>query len=132
MHKPVVLDASILVAFITSESAFGPHKQTMADFIDAGTPFLAPDLLVYEIVNVVSVAKKFTKAQVREVLLVLDELQITYIPLHASLLALSLDMQYAYKLTFYDACYAGVAVEYHASLFTLDAQLRKVKGITVI
>lgn len=123
----VVIDASVLVAFVTKESASPKVAQLLHDWASQGTPLNAPELARYEIAN--ALAKKAANGELSDDAIdeawgILDDLPIVYHPLHdgssAVRAALALKRRSAY-----DAAYLALAQSLDAELWTLDGPLAR-------
>ena len=115
--KPVVVDASLIVALIFAE----PEHIDAARML-AGRRPLAPDLLPYEVTNVAA-----TRVRRGDALQVLQDCLADFhamgIELMPSDMPLVLDLAARFKLTAYDASYLALAGTLQCPLCTFDKRL---------
>jgi len=79
---------------------------------------LAPELLKYEIGNVLLVAKKLSGLEIEEALDFFYAIPINFIPETVSLAASSYEIGRNLNITYYDASFISLAKEYNATLVT--------------
>ena len=128
MSEWIVLDSSVVVKwFIRSEPLQSPADRLFRDFKEGNHKFVVPDLLFYEVGNVLSrkwpLGVKITEITLHR----LWHLPWFLMPLNASLLARTLNLAGQYGISYYDSLFLATAERADAVLYTADqAFLRKV------
>ena len=115
--KPVVVDASLIVALI-----FAEPEHVQATRMLAGCRPVAPDLLPYEITNVAATRQRRGDAP-RAVQDSLADYQAMGIELMPPDLPLTLDLAARFKLSADDAAYLALAGTLQCPLCTFDKRL---------
>lgn len=128
----IVLDASVLVAWVSKEKESEAALKLMVEFLENGTEFFAPTLLWYELINVLHRSKGLKLQKIRTVLSIVASLNIRPLELDVKIQELSMGLMVRERLSFYDASYAGIALMLNIPLFTLDEKLKKLKSVKIV
>lgn len=126
----IVLDASVVVKWFLDEEGSTEALQYEAHHVDGRDRVVAPDLLVYEIANVLSYKKHLTDREIEGALNILEGLHLQLFSFSASELKDVVRVARKRGITVYDALYAMLAQKLGCAFVTADQELyRKLKGI---
>lgn len=123
---PYTVDASVFLnAFNPRESGHSESRRFLARLLEAGSPIVAPTLLLPEVAGAIGrgqrdadLARSFAAALRRLPHLLL-------IPLDAALAGRAADLAAQHRLRGSDAVYAAVAMQFGSTLITLDLEQRR-------
>jgi predicted nucleic acid-binding protein len=120
-----VVDASVALKWFAEE----PDSSLAVGLRDAHlheeSPLASPDLLVYEVANVLLHNPRFTENEVGRAIHTLYDLQLELVVPTVALIHAAIRLAARHKLTFYDALYVVVAQELGMELITADHQLHR-------
>jgi predicted nucleic acid-binding protein len=121
-----VLDASVAAAWCFQTEATKYTQALLEAIAGGGREAVAPTLFAYEIRNTVLTGlrrKRIERMDAEEFLISLRDLQLHLIEpaVFDSVIAVAID----YGLTFYDASYLNIALQYQLPLASLDAALTR-------
>jgi len=125
---PIVLDASIALAFILDEEVSPAIRARIGRWVDQGERFAVPSVFWLEVVNVLGRRRRLPGRVVLESLYHLDDLGITTIEPDRVQLMLTVGRVEQYGLTAYDAAYLSLAHSLPAKVATIDRQLAEAAG----
>lgn len=131
-RRTYVLDTSVAVKWFANE---GGAEQAKADqllnALDKGECILkAPELLLFEVANALTISHKFPSAKVIDSLTFLRKLKIEVELLNWSTLMKAVEIASACGATIYDSYFLAVALGSNSVLITADhAFLRKARHI---
>ena len=92
-----------------------------------------PDLLVYEIANVLKYSKAFSEEEVIAAIQSLYNLKIDFIAPIITVVRQAVTLSYEKDITYYDASYVALATELEVPFVTADARLYgKVQDISLV
>ena len=129
----IVIDASVVLKWVLPDEplqreAFSLRRRHAA----GGNPLAAPDLLLYEVANVLPMRWQQTSLAVK----VLEEVFSIGLYLHSFELpefAHAMELAHRYRITTYDASYVALAQALHCPFVTTDERLlSRLKGISQI
>ncbi len=125
-----VLDASVILKWVVGDEREPDQDKAMAllmAFRDGKLDLAAPSLWLYEVGNFLG---RMIPANAVEKMRLLLDLGIRTEGLPGEAIPRCLDWMARHKVTFYDAAYLAVALEWNATLVTADeAFMRKMKGV---
>jgi predicted nucleic acid-binding protein len=127
----IVLDASVVLKWIFDDEDGGDRAARLRDGHIAGQEIIAvPDLLFYEIGNVLTTKTRLSDAAIAEAFSLLWDFSLERFDLGPDEFLRSLDLSRKYKITLYDAAYIELARNLKCKFVTADAKLyEKVKNI---
>lgn len=128
--KPVVIDASALVAWLLGDVPSIADAVARAITQAAAAPLLAPQLMRVEVANALAVAVRrgrINTAQSRHAASIADALPIQFDPRADDVVSL-LTTAAGHGLTAYDAIYLQLAMTRNAALLTADRALEQAAG----
>ena len=118
-----VIDASVVVKWFIEEKDT-PKSLSLKDaHIKGKTVLIAPDLLIYEVANVLTFSKIFTLNEIKKCLQDLYELEIDLISPSIDIIATATELSVNRQISIYDACYIALAKELDIKLITADEKL---------
>lgn len=130
----IVLDASVVLKWIFDEEAGGDRAARLKDAHAAGQEVVAvPDLLFYEIGNVLATKTRLTEAAIAEAFSLLWEFSLERFDLGLEEFQGSLDLSRKYRITLYDAAYVELSRRLKCPFVTADRKLyEKIKSIRTV
>ena len=134
--KKVVVDSSVIVKWLNQQNE-NHLQQAEKLFLDAinykKIEFIAPELVKYEIGNVLTVAKKLESKQVRQALSFFYSFPIEFFSDNQILSIQTHKIVFHTHTTYYDASFMALAKQEKAVLITDNLKHQKpIKGVKVI
>lgn len=129
MDKIVIADASILIKlFSRKNEQLVVEAEKFYDFIrQERIQVFTPAFLLVEVLNALSIAKKFDEGRASDALRQLRDSGITFVNFNIADTDKLTELRYRHKLTAYDALYLLLAANLGWKLVTEDKKLLKVK-----
>lgn len=127
----IVLDASVVLKWIFDDEDGGEQATRLKDSHVAGHEIVAvPDLLFYEIGNVLATKTRLTEAAIAEAFSLLWDFSLERFDLGLEEFQGGLFLSRKYKITLYDAAYVELSRRLKCTFVTADRKLyEKVKSI---
>jgi predicted nucleic acid-binding protein len=127
----IVLDTSVVLKWIFDDEDGGVSAARWKDAHVSGHEIVAvPDLLFYEIGNVLATKTRLSEAAIAEAFSLLWEFSLERFDLGLEEFQGSLALSRKYKITLYDAAYVELSRRLKCSFVTADRKLyEKVKSI---
>lgn len=121
--KPIVIDASIAVAWCVPDEATVGLRKIVDEVIECGA--IVPDIWRSEVANALLMAERKSRLSLSEVDHHIREFEA--MPIQSVRLDISAVLSFArqFHLTYYDACYLRLAVDRQSRLGTTDGQIRE-------
>ena len=127
-----VLDASIAVKFFADEEGSDIARDLWRRAEIFELHLFAPDLILYEIGNVLGKAKRLKELTVIEALHLLLGSSLKFFPPEERIFDIALGLMKEHSLTFYDASYAALAYKFGIPLISENPKDHgKIKEIEV-
>ena len=117
-----VVDASIVLQWLIEQPS-ARSTEILEGHINGNEPLVAPELLNYEVGNVLVTKVKLTSQDATELFGYFLDLGIETYSLGADEYQASLDLALRYRLTVYDASYLALALALEVKLVTADKRL---------
>lgn len=117
-----VVDASVVLQWLLEETSTA-SKEILNAHLNGGEPLIAPELLNYEVGNVLVTKVRLTSDDAAELFSHFLDLGIETYSLGAEEYSASLDLASRYRLTVYDASYVALASALDVRLVTADKRL---------
>jgi len=131
MKRKSILDSSALLRFFQKESGAEIVKNKLEKAQQENQPLLLNLINLGEIYYIVK--KKFGEEKLKETLILLEELPISWYPISKDLIIKAADLKADYDLPFVDAICAATALMEDGDLLTSDPHFKKVeKEISII
>jgi predicted nucleic acid-binding protein len=127
----LVLDTSVVLKWFREkgEADVAVARKLREAFLSRRCALGAPDLLLIEIANALTVGQRASPPEVSETIKTILEIGLQLFELQFPALVKAIEMASAYGLTVYDTYFLAVAIESGGLLVTADeAFLRKVKA----
>lgn len=118
--RTIVVDSSVFTKWLNQKDEIGLDKANLIleDTRDGKVELLAPELLKYEIGNVLLKSKKLTLQEANISLGTVFSLPITLISETENLSKQTFEIAYKNGITYYDATFLSLAKQYDATLVT--------------
>lgn len=128
-----VVDASVVIKWFVEEPD-SPAAHRLLDAHESGEATLvAPDLLVYEVSNVLLHNPRFRVLDIRRCIERLYEIELELVAPSVELVTATVALAAAKRLTFYDALYVQLAHHLALPLYTADRKLlAKLRDLSLI
>ena len=127
-----VVDASVVLKWLLAEPS-EEAKELLETHLNGSDPWVAPELLYYEIGNVLVTKAKLSAQETSDLFGYFMDLHIEAYSLGADEYKTTIDLAHRYKLSVYDAAYLGLAMALDIRLVTSDRRLAtRAKVIQVI
>jgi predicted nucleic acid-binding protein len=117
-----VVDASVVLKWLLAETSERSHA-ILEDHLNGSDRLVAPELLYYEVGNVLVTKVRLDAKAVSELFGYFLDLHIESYSLGAEEYRASIDLAHKYKLTVYDAAYLALALTINVKLVTADKRL---------
>ena len=114
-----VVDASVVLKWLLAEPS-EEAEQLLETHLNGSDPLVAPELLYYEIGNVLVTKTKFSAQETSDLFGYFLDLHIEAYSLGADEYRTTIDLAHRYKLSVYDAAYLGLAMTLDIRLVTAD------------
>lgn len=130
----IVLDASVVLKWIFDDEHGGAAAARLKDAHVAGHEIAAvPDLLFYEIGNVLATKTRLSEAAIAEAFSLLWEFSLERFDLGLGEFHGGLALSRKYRITLYDAAYVELSRRLNCSFVTADRKLyEKVKSLRTV
>ena len=123
--KTLVLDASVIVKWYSEEEDTEKALRIRDLFCQNKTNIIVPDLMFYEIANVVRYARGIFDKEKEAILNNIVLLNLDVVSVSRYNLVKSLSLALKYDITVYDAVYLVIASQKKAVYVTADEKLKK-------
>jgi predicted nucleic acid-binding protein len=117
-----VVDASVVLKWLLTEPS-EEAEELLETHLNGSDPLVAPELLYYEIGNVLVTKTKLSAQETSDVFGYFMDLHIEAYSLGADEYKATIDLAHRYKLSVYDAAYLGLAMALDTRLVTADRRL---------
>jgi predicted nucleic acid-binding protein len=120
----VVLDSSVVIKWFRRYEVLGEQAlQLRQAYLDGHLFIHVPDLLIYEIANVLRYKPDMDETEVQQALQSLFDMKIRIEHIEPEATARAVEMAYSYNITVYDAVFAALAEQLEAHFITVDEEL---------
>ncbi len=120
-----VIDASVIIKWFVNETDSDAALALRDAHKSGETQLIAPDLLIYEVANVLLHHPRFMENEIAKAVHSLYDIQLEIIVPTAELVQVAVHLASRHKLTLYDALYLGMARELGVELITADHKLQR-------
>ncbi len=119
---PLVIDTSVVVKWLNqdNEKYIDKADKILEDAKNYRVELWAPELVKYEIGNVLLYGKKITTRNIEHLFHIFYSLPINFIPENKELACNTFMLAQNLGITYYDASFLAVAKQYNATLVTED------------
>ena len=118
-----VVDASVVIKWFIEEKDTATALRLRSNHTEGKTILIAPDLLIYEVANVLLFSHLFDPVDIKKCLQDLYDLEIDLINPAINLILPTIDLASSKKISIYDASYLALAREFDIKLITADEKL---------
>lgn len=128
---PVVLDSSVIIKWFRKHEPLQEQAlELRRAYLDGSLFIHVPDLLIYEIANVLRYKPDMDQAKVRQATQSLFDMQIEIDYTGPKIMGNVIEMAYSYDVTVYDAAFVALAEQLEAHFITADEGLaQKLHGV---
>jgi predicted nucleic acid-binding protein len=124
LPKSVLLDSSVVLKWFRKNEAWRDVAlQIRKAYLDGHLVIYVPDLLIYEIANVLRYKPDLIPAQIRELVASLFGMQIKIVEISLEVIGRAVDLAYAYEITVYDAAFVAMAEQLRIDFISSDEKL---------
>ena len=120
-----VVDASVVLGWLLPERTSPTHRQVLDDHIAGRQPLVAPELLHYEVANVLATGAKLPADVARDAYSAFVALEVETYSLGETEYQQALALARGHRVTVYDASYAALARALRVRLITADRRLAR-------
>jgi len=121
--KGAVIDASVVAKWFIPEEDSDKASKIMRKYSDGKIDLYAPDLLIYEVANVLRYRPDVTDETLINSMESLFKLQLNLIPPSTDIISEATARARTLDLSIYDACYMVIAEILATNLITADMKL---------
>jgi len=121
----LVLDASVILKWFRSqnETNLKAAHAYRRHHLEAKIRLAVPELLYYEILNVLATKPDITLSQLSQAAQLLEQVNLDRYPLYGQLAQTTINFQREYAISLYDASYLALANYLSTNLITADTKL---------
>lgn len=125
--KTYILDTSVVIKWFNQEREEHIDKASKIyqDFIDGRINIIIPNLLLLELINVLRIGKKLTKAEIKEIVNIIYRLPVTIEHPTQTVLIKTIEIAEKNNITAYDGLFLALAEAEDCQLISDD---RKAHG----
>jgi predicted nucleic acid-binding protein len=128
-----VVDASVVLAWLLRDPVPHASQQILGDHVSGRDPAVAPELLWYEVANVLARGADLGAAAASEGYARFESLEVESYGLGPAEYQQALQLALRHRLTVYDASYLALAQALGVRFVTADRKLaRKVAGLGIV
>lgn len=130
--KTYVMDASVCIKWFSFENEDDVNiaSSLRVQHMNRNIFLVAPDILVYEVINALAYNPLFNADRVNMAILSLYEMDINFVKPYAGILSESSKLHFSKNITIYDSIYIALAKYINAQYITADEKLfEKVKDL---
>jgi predicted nucleic acid-binding protein len=128
-----VLDASVVVKWFVEEEDTDKALLLKEGHIKGEFIIIVPDILIYEVANVLKYSAAFSEDEVHEAIQDLYDLGLDIIAPIPKIVHSAIKLSYDKDITQYDSSYIALAQELALDFITADEKLhRKMKGLPFV
>lgn len=130
----IVCDASVILKWIFDDEAGGEHAGRLKqDHVEGNEVIAVPDLLFYEVANVLATKRRLSETAIGEAFSLLWEFQLERFDFGLDEFTGGLALSRKYKITLYDAAYIELARRLKCAFVTADSKLyEKTKTLKLV
>ena len=121
----VVLDSSVIVKWFKEEKDSDKALELRQAYFEEDFDVVVPDLIFYEISNVMNFDDSFETDQVKEAMKALRDMNFEVVTPHSGLLDRAIELADENDITIYDASFLALADVLNAEMVTTDEKLFK-------
>ncbi|ABL77460.1 type II toxin-antitoxin system VapC family toxin [Thermofilum pendens] len=126
--REAVVDASVVVKWFVEEEGSDKALKVRDMYVEGEVELVAPELLVYEVLNALYYKRLFSEEEMAQVLEALEAYSFKLYPLKGEYARKALEISYRCDVTVYDASYVALAVLRDTYVYTADEKLARRLG----
>ena len=124
LPESVLLDSSVVLKWFRKDEIWREAALKLREAYFAGHMVIfVPDLLIYEIANVLRYKPDLTQLQVQEALTSLYDMQISMVEISQGVIMEAIQIAYFHAITVYDATFIAMAKYLKVPFITADEKL---------
>jgi predicted nucleic acid-binding protein len=124
LPESAVLDSSVVLKWFRKDEIWRDSALQMRQtYLDGDMLISVPDLLIYEIANVLRYKPDLTDQRAQEALDSLYDLHINIIQISQEMIKAAIRLAYSYGITVYDAAFLALAESLKIPFVTADEKL---------
>jgi len=121
----IVVDASVVVKWFVEEKNSEKALKLRDKYIDGVVEILAPELIIFEILNALQYKALFTESEVKEISKAIESYGFKLYSLKGEYAKKAVEVAFENEITLYDSSYIALAVLQNSQFFTADEELIK-------
>jgi predicted nucleic acid-binding protein len=118
-----VIDASVAIKWFIEENDSLTAIRLKENHSNGKTILIAPDLLIYEVANLLLFSKLFEFSDIKKFLQDLYDLEIDLISPSSDIIESAAELAFDKRISIYDASYLAIAKEFDIKLITANEKL---------
>jgi len=123
LKKPLIVDASVVLKWFIPEEGTEDALKLRDRHLRGHCVLAAPELLSYEVANVLRYHPDISDDMVREDIEALFDIGLVLVPTSVSLLDTAVRIARRFNISVYDASYLALGMEVNAPVITADTKL---------
>lgn len=120
----VVVDANVIVKWFVEEEGSDRALEIRDKYIGGEIKLVAPEIMVFEVLNALHYKRLFTLDEMREISEALDAFSFELYPLVGDYARKAIKVAYENNITIYDASYISLAMIKKTYMYTADTRLK--------
>jgi predicted nucleic acid-binding protein len=125
MPKAVVVDASVIVKWFVEEEGSQRALEIRNKYIDGEIKLIAPEIIIFEVLNALSYKKLFSVDEIKEIAEALDAFSFELYSLMGEYAKKTVEVSCENNITIYDASYISLATMKRTCMYTADVKLKE-------
>jgi len=122
----VVLDSSVIIKWFRAHEVLRDQALWIRQaYLDGNLRIYAPDLLIYEIANVLRYKPDLDQRKVQQAIGSLYDMGISIVTPSSRLMGRAIEIAYSHNVTVYDAVFSALAERVDGAFVTADEKLVK-------
>lgn len=125
MPAAVVVDASVIVKWFVEEEGSDRALEIRDKYINGEIKIVAPEIMIFEVLNSLYYKRLFTLKEMREVSEALDAFSFELYPFMGDYARKAIEVAHENDITIYDASYISLAIIKKTHMYTADRKLKE-------
>jgi predicted nucleic acid-binding protein len=118
-----ILDASVIIKWFIEEKGTKEALAIKKQYEDGEVDIIEPDLLIYEVANVLRYSKYFSETAIKTAIKSLYDMRIKFFTPSISIMNYAIHISLKTNLSIYDSVYTALSIMLSSPLITADKKL---------